>query len=115
MLYLDPSIDFYFPANETVVGDCREAVGRTSSSPRTRSASPCLTTGRRAKTCRQDFPQKSKVTKECNQYLDCLSSRDVNLTKLCIICIAVIDLYDGEQYSNLSKTHAYSNVRKLNG
>lgn len=29
--------------------------------------------------------------------------------------VEVIDLYDGEQYSNLSKTHAYSNVRKLNG
>ena len=31
------------------------------------------------------------------------------------ISVSVIDLYDGEQYSNLSKTHAYSNVRKLNG
>ena len=37
------------------------------------------------------------------------------LPTLYIIPFTVIDLYDGEQYSNLSKTHAYSNVRKLNG
>ena len=37
------------------------------------------------------------------------------LPTLYIILFTVIDLYDGEQYSNLSKTHAYSNVRKLNG
>ena len=40
---------------------------------------------------------------------------NVSLTLLFSIYLSVIDLYDGEQYSNLSKTHAYSNVRKLNG
>jgi hypothetical protein len=29
--------------------------------------------------------------------------------------VAVIDLFDGEQYSNLRKTNAYSSVRKLVG
>ena len=46
------------------------------------------------------------------QYIECVN---VSLTSLFSIYVAVIDLYDGEQYSNLSKTHAYSNVRKLNG
>ena len=29
--------------------------------------------------------------------------------------LSVIDLFDGQQYSNLRKSNAYSNVRKLTG
>ena len=34
---------------------------------------------------------------------------------ICGLFFSVIDLFDGEQYSNLSKTNAYSNVRLLTG
>ena len=86
-----------------------------SSSPRTKSASPCSTTGRQAKIYPQDFPPKSKVSRTLDNLSMLMYSVPRTLPTLYIIPFTVIDLYDGEQYSNLSKTHAYSNVRKLNG
>ena len=97
------------------IDDYRAVVGLMSYSPRTRSASPCSTTGRRVKTCRQDFPPKSKVSRTLDNLSMLMYSVVRKLPTQYIIPFTVIDLYDGEQYSNLSKTHAYSNVRKLNG
>ena len=93
----------------------RAVVGLMLYSPRTKSASPCSTTGRRAKICPQDFPPKSKVSRILDNLLMLMYSVVRNPPTQYIILFTVIDLYDGEQYSNLSKTHAYSNVRKLNG
>ena len=53
----------YAPAMRVLIVDYRAVVGLMSYSPKTRSASPCSTTGRRAKTCPQDFPRKSKVSR----------------------------------------------------